>query len=53
MYRANSFDDAVAKAEALIALGGKGHTSSIYLNTATSQKRLDKFAGHMRSAASL
>ena len=41
MYRANSFDDAVAKAEALIALGGKGHTSGIYLNTATAQKRLD------------
>ena len=49
MYRANSFDDAVAKAEALIALGGKGHTSSIYLNTATAQKRLDKFAGHMKT----
>ena len=49
MYRANSFDDAVAKAEALIALGGKGHTSGIYLNTATAQKRLDKFASHMKT----
>ena len=49
MYRANSFDDAVAKAEALIALGGKGHTSSIYLNTAAAQKRLDKFASHMKT----
>ena len=29
------FDDAFAKAEQLIADGGYGHTSSIYLNAAT------------------
>lgn len=49
MYSASSFDDAVAKAEALIALGGKGHTSSIYLNAATGEKKLEKFSRHMKT----
>ena len=35
MYRAKDFDDAVAKAERLVADGGYGHTSVLYVNTAT------------------
>ena len=32
MYRAKNFDDALAKAERLVADGGYGHTSSLYVN---------------------
>ncbi|MEG0833267.1 MAG: aldehyde dehydrogenase family protein, partial [Oscillospiraceae bacterium] len=39
MYRAKSFDDAVNKAERLIADGGYGHTSSIYLNADTQKDK--------------
>ncbi|STW13976.1 alcohol dehydrogenase [Klebsiella pneumoniae subsp. rhinoscleromatis] len=30
MYRAKDFEDAVAKAEKLVAMGGIGHTSCLY-----------------------
>lgn len=49
MYKAASFDDAVAKAERLIADGGYGHTSSVYLNVSTSQEKLDKFRKAMKT----
>ena len=32
MYKAKDFDDALAKAERLVADGGYGHTSSLYIN---------------------
>ena len=32
MYKAEDFDDAIAKAERLVADGGYGHTSSLYVN---------------------
>ena len=35
MYKSENFDDALSKAEQLIADGGYGHTSSVYLNTVT------------------
>ena len=38
------FEDAFAKAEQLIADGGYGHTSSIYLNAATRQDEVADFA---------
>ena len=38
MYRAKDFDDALAKAEQLIADGGYGHTSSVYLNPVTARQ---------------
>jgi acetaldehyde dehydrogenase/alcohol dehydrogenase len=34
MYRAKDFEDALQKAERLIADGGYGHTASVYLNPA-------------------
>ena len=49
MYKSTSFEDAVAKAEQLIADGGYGHTSSIYLNVATSQDKLNYFAEKMKT----
>ena len=49
MYRAASFEDAVAKAERLVADGGYGHTSSIYLDVPTGQKKLEVFREAMKT----
>ena len=49
MYRAKDIHDAFDKAEHLIADGGYGHTSSIYLNTTTEQAKLDEFAARMKT----
>ncbi|MBQ6570305.1 MAG: bifunctional acetaldehyde-CoA/alcohol dehydrogenase, partial [Clostridia bacterium] len=49
MYKAKDIEDAFCKAEHLIADGGYGHTSSIYLNVATEQEKLDRFAARMKT----
>lgn len=49
MYKANSFHDALSKAERLIEDGGYGHTSSIHLNTVTEKAKLDEFAVRMKT----
>ncbi len=49
MYRAADIQDAFGKAEKLIADGGRGHTSSIYLNTATEQDKLAEFQQRMKT----
>ena len=49
MYRAKDFDDAVAKAEQLIADGGYGHTSSLYINTQTQPEKMQKFYSTMKT----
>ena len=50
MYRAKDLDDAFAKAEQLIADGGYGHTSSIYLNAVTrAGRRSTDFAARMKT----
>ena len=38
MYKAVDFDDAIAKAERLVADGGYGHTSALYVDTAETEK---------------
>lgn len=38
MYKAKTFDEAIAKAETLVADGGYGHTSSLYINTNEKEK---------------
>ena len=43
MYKAKNFGDALDKAEQLIADGGFGHTSSVYLNAATEGEKLAEF----------
>ncbi len=49
MYRASDIQDAFAKAEQLIADGGYGHTSSIYLNVTTEGAKLEEFARRMKT----
>ena len=49
MYKSTSFGDAVAKAERLIADGGYGHTSSIYLNVASCEEKLKLFREAMKT----
>ena len=49
MYRAKDIQDAFGKAEHLIADGGYGHTSSIYLNAVTEQEKLNEFAARMKT----
>ena len=49
MYRAKDFDDALNKAEKLIADGGFGHTSSIYLNENVAKDKFDKFCERMKT----
>ena len=38
LYRAADFDEAIEKAKQLVADGGYGHTSSLYINTAEKEK---------------
>ena len=49
MYRAADFEDALSKAERLVADGGYGHTASIYLNTVTEAEKLNIFANRMKT----
>ena len=49
MYKAEDIQDAFEKAEHLIADGGYGHTSSIYLNVMTEKAKLDEFAARMKT----
>ncbi|MDP4118620.1 MAG: bifunctional acetaldehyde-CoA/alcohol dehydrogenase [Bacillota bacterium] len=49
MYKAKSFDEAIEKAQRLIADGGYGHTSSVYLDAVSEKDKLDKFAAHMKT----
>ncbi len=49
MYRAKDKEDAFAKAEQLIADGGYGHTSSIFLDTIKERALLNEFAERMKT----
>lgn len=49
MYRANDFEDAIAKASKLIDDGGRGHTSSLYINALTEKEKIEKFSSKMRT----
>ncbi len=49
MYKAGDFEDALCKAEHLVADGGYGHTSSVYLNAVTEKDKLDEFAARMKT----
>ena len=49
MYKSEDFSDALAKAEQLIADGGYGHTSSVYLNETTERAKIDEFAARMKT----
>ncbi|MEE0945971.1 MAG: bifunctional acetaldehyde-CoA/alcohol dehydrogenase [Acutalibacteraceae bacterium] len=49
MYKAVDFEDALKKAEQLVADGGFGHTSSVYLNEITETEKLNAFAARMKT----
>ncbi len=49
MYHAKTFDEAMTKAECLIADGGYGHTSSIFINQAKEITRLTQFYNRMKT----
>ncbi len=49
MYKANDIYDAFDKAERLIADGGYGHTSSIFLNAVTEKEKLAAFSARMKT----
>ncbi len=49
MYKAEDFSDALDKAEHLIADGGYGHTSSVYLNAVTEQDKIAEFGERMKT----
>ena len=49
MYRVKNFSEALDKAERLVADGGFGHTSSVYLNAVTEQEKLNEFSNRMKT----
>ncbi len=49
MYKASNFEDAVSKAEHLVADGGYGHTSSLYINAATEHEKIAVFQEAMKT----
>ena len=49
MYKAKDIQDAFSKAERLVADGGYGHTSSIYLNAVTEKEKLAEFRSRMKT----
>jgi len=48
MYKAKTFDEAIEKAEQLVADGGYGHTSSLYVNV-NEKEKMDKHAAAMKT----
>ncbi|MGN0459469.1 MAG: bifunctional acetaldehyde-CoA/alcohol dehydrogenase [Ruminococcus sp.] len=48
-YKAEDFEDALDKAEHLVADGGYGHTSSLYCNAVTEKEKIDEFAKRMKT----
>ena len=53
LYRAKDFDDAVQKAERLVADGGYGHTSSLYIDSITEKAKIEKWQEAMKTCRML
>ena len=49
MYKAQNFEEAVAKADRLIKDGGLGHTSSLYINVETGADKINYFRSVMKT----
>lgn len=49
MYKAESFEDALDKADRLVREGGPGHTSAIYIDERTQGDRLSRFREKMQT----
>lgn len=50
LYRAQDFEEALTKAEALVALGGIGHTSVLYTDQDQRRDRIRTFGERMKTA---
>ena len=48
MYKAKTFDEAIAKTEQLVADGGYGHTASLYINV-NEKEKMAKHAATMKT----
>lgn len=53
LYRAKNFDEALAKAERLVELGGFGHTSVLYADTMTAKDKVEKFGATMKTGRTI
>ncbi|SFB17494.1 bifunctional acetaldehyde-CoA/alcohol dehydrogenase [Clostridium frigidicarnis] len=53
MYKANSFEEALVKAERLVELGGFGHTSVLYTDTSKCKDRVEKFGATMKTGRTI
>ena len=49
MYKAQSFEDALDKADALVKGGGLGHTASIFIDEYKAKERLREFCARMKA----
>ena len=49
MYKAESFDDAIAKADRLVKDGGLGHTASLFINIERGAGKIEKFRSVMKN----
>ncbi len=49
MYKVKTFEEALDKADKLVADGGYGHTASVYLNDVTAREKLSAFAARMKT----
>lgn len=49
MYKSKNFEDAVQKAEHLIADGGYGHTASLYINQVTETEKMADYFERMKT----
>lgn len=49
MYRAANYEKAIMKAEKLIDIGGKGHTSILYTDQVKSRVVIDRFSDRMKT----
>ena len=49
MYRAQSFQEAMDKAQQLLEDGGYGHTAAVYLSTRTATEKLNAFSARMKA----
>jgi len=53
MYRSRDFYDALDKADALVKLGGFGHTSVLYTDQIRSKERMELFGSRMKTGRTI
>ncbi len=53
MYKAVDFNDALDKADALVKLGGFGHTSVLYTDQIRSKDRMEAFGNRMKTGRTI